>query len=98
MIDGIEDILCFSSDWPHPSMDDHVYVARQLPDAWHAEGLLRQRLRGLRLDAAGRRRAGARRIRRVTVDVGPADEFVEGKPRVVDVDGRQVFVVSWGAS
>jgi nitrite reductase/ring-hydroxylating ferredoxin subunit len=34
----------------------------------------------------------------VTVDVGPADEFAEGKPRVVDVDGREVFVVNWGAS
>jgi predicted TIM-barrel fold metal-dependent hydrolase len=35
VIDGIEDVLCFSSDWPHPTMDDHFYVARHLPDAWH---------------------------------------------------------------
>jgi predicted TIM-barrel fold metal-dependent hydrolase len=35
VIDGIEDILCFSSDYPHPSMDDHMYVAAQLPSRWH---------------------------------------------------------------
>jgi predicted TIM-barrel fold metal-dependent hydrolase len=35
VIDGIEDILCFSSDYPHPSLDDHMFVAGQLPAAWH---------------------------------------------------------------
>jgi uncharacterized protein len=35
VIDGIEDILCFSSDYPHPSLDDHLFVSRQLPSAWH---------------------------------------------------------------
>ena len=35
VIDGIEDMLCFSSDYPHTSMDDHMYVARKLPSAWH---------------------------------------------------------------
>jgi predicted TIM-barrel fold metal-dependent hydrolase len=35
VIDGIDDVLLFSSDYPHPSMDDHMYVARELPAAWH---------------------------------------------------------------
>jgi uncharacterized protein len=34
-VDGIEDLLCFSSDYPHYSMDDPTYVARLLPAAWH---------------------------------------------------------------
>lgn len=35
VIDGIEDMLLFSTDYPHSSMDDFEYVARQLPKAWH---------------------------------------------------------------
>jgi predicted TIM-barrel fold metal-dependent hydrolase len=35
VIDGIEDMLLFSTDYPHSSMDDYEYVARQLPAAWH---------------------------------------------------------------
>jgi uncharacterized protein len=34
-LDGIEDLLCFSSDYPHISMDDPLYVARVLPEEWH---------------------------------------------------------------
>lgn len=34
-VDGIEDMLCYSSDYPHYSMDDVGYVARRLPAAWH---------------------------------------------------------------
>lgn len=34
-IDGIEDLLCFSTDYPHASMDRPDYVARLLPSAWH---------------------------------------------------------------
>jgi predicted TIM-barrel fold metal-dependent hydrolase len=34
-VDGIEDLLCFSSDYPHYSMDDPTHVARLLPAAWH---------------------------------------------------------------
>lgn len=33
-VDGIEDLLCFSSDYPHYSMDDPTYVARLLPESW----------------------------------------------------------------
>jgi uncharacterized protein len=33
-VDGIEDILCFSSDYPHISTDDADYVARIFPDSW----------------------------------------------------------------
>jgi predicted TIM-barrel fold metal-dependent hydrolase len=32
---GVEDILCFSSDFPHYSMDDVDFVARAIPRAWH---------------------------------------------------------------
>lgn len=33
-VDGIDDLLCFSSDWPHLSADDPSYAARVFPDAW----------------------------------------------------------------
>jgi len=34
VIDGIEDLLCYSSDYPHGTMDDPLYVARILPESW----------------------------------------------------------------
>jgi predicted TIM-barrel fold metal-dependent hydrolase len=34
-VDGVEDLLCFSSDYPHFSFDDPVYIARVLPERWH---------------------------------------------------------------
>jgi uncharacterized protein len=34
-VEGAEDILCFSSDFPHFSMDDPSYLARALPESWH---------------------------------------------------------------
>lgn len=34
-VEGIEDILCFSTDYPHWSSDEPTYVARRLPAAWH---------------------------------------------------------------
>jgi predicted TIM-barrel fold metal-dependent hydrolase len=36
-VDGIEDLLCFSSDYPHQTMDDVAFVERILPRAWHAK-------------------------------------------------------------
>lgn len=33
-VDGMEDLLCFSSDYPHISFDDPTYVARLLPKTW----------------------------------------------------------------
>jgi predicted TIM-barrel fold metal-dependent hydrolase len=33
-VDGIEDMLCFSTDYPHITADDPTYTARLLPDAW----------------------------------------------------------------
>jgi predicted TIM-barrel fold metal-dependent hydrolase len=33
-VDGIEDILVFSSDYPHFQFDDPFAVARTLPKAW----------------------------------------------------------------
>jgi predicted TIM-barrel fold metal-dependent hydrolase len=32
--DGMEDVLCFSTDYPHPSFDDPNWVARRIPQAW----------------------------------------------------------------
>jgi uncharacterized protein len=34
-IDGIEDLLCFSSDYPHYTMDDFGFASRVIPEAWH---------------------------------------------------------------
>jgi predicted TIM-barrel fold metal-dependent hydrolase len=34
-VDGIEDLLCFSSDYPHYTMDDFAFAARVLPKEWH---------------------------------------------------------------
>jgi predicted TIM-barrel fold metal-dependent hydrolase len=34
-IDGVEDLICFSSDYPHYTMDDFAFAARVMPDAWH---------------------------------------------------------------
>lgn len=33
-IDGMDELLCFSSDYPHISFDDPTYVARLLPESW----------------------------------------------------------------
>jgi predicted TIM-barrel fold metal-dependent hydrolase len=35
LIDGIEDLLCFSTDYPHWTADEPHYVARLLPKEWH---------------------------------------------------------------
>jgi predicted TIM-barrel fold metal-dependent hydrolase len=32
--DGLEDVICFSTDYPHPSFDDPSWVARRIPEAW----------------------------------------------------------------
>jgi predicted TIM-barrel fold metal-dependent hydrolase len=36
VIDGMDRLLCFSTDYPHISMDDPTYVARLLPRSWHS--------------------------------------------------------------
>ena len=33
-VDGLEDLLCFASDYPHAASDDPGYVARRLPPGW----------------------------------------------------------------
>jgi uncharacterized protein len=35
LVDGIEDLLCFSTDWPHWSADEPAWVLRHLPKSWH---------------------------------------------------------------
>lgn len=39
-IDGVEDLLCFSSDWPHITTDDPAYIGRVLPAAWQRKVFL----------------------------------------------------------
>lgn len=34
-VDGMDELLCFSSDYPHISFDDPTFVARLLPSGWH---------------------------------------------------------------
>lgn len=34
-VDGIEDILCYSSDYPHFDFDDPRYIASRFPKSWH---------------------------------------------------------------
>ena len=36
-VDGVEDMLCFATDYPHGSMDEPGYVARRLPSEWHSK-------------------------------------------------------------
>lgn len=48
-IDGIENILCFSTDYPHITMDDPRYVARLLPNAWHPKVFFQNACRLYRL-------------------------------------------------
>jgi uncharacterized protein len=33
-VDGMDEMLCFASDYPHAASDDPLYVARRLPPAW----------------------------------------------------------------
>jgi predicted TIM-barrel fold metal-dependent hydrolase len=33
-VDGVEDMLCFASDYPHAATDDPNYVSRRLPASW----------------------------------------------------------------
>jgi hypothetical protein len=33
-IDGVEDMLCYASDYPHGTMDEPEYMARRLPESW----------------------------------------------------------------
>lgn len=50
-VDGIDDMLCFSSDYPHITMDDPLYVARLLPAAWHSKVFFQNACRALRMPA-----------------------------------------------
>ena len=36
-VNGVEEMLCFSSDYPHISFDDPTYIARLMPARWHAK-------------------------------------------------------------
>jgi len=35
--DGIEDVLCYASDYPHWDADNSVVIASRVPKAWHAK-------------------------------------------------------------
>jgi uncharacterized protein len=34
---GMEDILCFATDYPHWDADDPLYIAGKLPSSWHSK-------------------------------------------------------------
>jgi Amidohydrolase len=36
-VEGIEDVICFSSDYPHWDGDEPTYIATRLPERWHAK-------------------------------------------------------------
>jgi predicted TIM-barrel fold metal-dependent hydrolase len=38
-VEGVEDMLCFSSDYPHGTMDDPRYTARRVPEPWRQKVL-----------------------------------------------------------
>lgn len=40
-VEGVEDILCFSSDYPHGTMDDPRYIVRRIPTSWREKILHR---------------------------------------------------------
>jgi uncharacterized protein len=51
LVEGIDDMLCFSSDYPHFDTDDPHYIARILPKDWHAKVFHDNARRALRLPA-----------------------------------------------
>jgi predicted TIM-barrel fold metal-dependent hydrolase len=34
-LDGVEDLICFATDYPHWDVDNPGFIARQIPKAWH---------------------------------------------------------------
>ncbi|MFC4950153.1 amidohydrolase family protein [Pseudonocardia sp. GCM10023141] len=40
-IEGVEDMLCFSTDYPHISFDEPLYVSRLIPVEWHEKVFFR---------------------------------------------------------
>jgi len=71
-VDGIEDIICFSSDYPHYTMDDFNFAARVLPDEWHRKAFFEN----------GRDVSAAR-----PVGAGEPDDHGRGLMALVDVAG-----------
>ena len=47
--DGVEDVLCFSSDYPHWDGDEPAFIASILPDSWHQKVFYANARRALRL-------------------------------------------------
>lgn len=54
-VDGIEDILVFSSDYPHWDADDPAYTARRLPKSWSSKLFYENARRVLRCPATSTR-------------------------------------------
>ena len=48
---GMDDMLCFSSDWPHWDADDPFYIAGRLPRSWLPKVFYANARSFLRLDA-----------------------------------------------
>ena len=76
--DGIEDLLCFSTDYPHGSMDAPDYIGGLLPSAWHSKVFCENACA-----AFGWPRASAACSR--VIDVAALSDLVEGVPTIVRV-------------
>ena len=42
-VDGIEDVICFGTDYPHFDVDDPVYTAKRFPKSWLLRSSIRTR-------------------------------------------------------
>lgn len=51
-VGGFEDLLCFSSDYPHWDFDEPSHIVDHLPEAWHEKILFRNAARAYGWDPA----------------------------------------------
>ena len=100
-VDGMDDMLCFSTDYPHPTgrrtrVRDATASARMA-----AKGVLYECLRCLRVDSTPKHITEAvagvsGRVRRMAeVEVARVCDLEEGVAKAVRAFGREIAVVRW---